>query len=79
MPKQQRIDLTFVDEDSKTQTKTRWIIDYKLGLDVNEANINLAAQAHKPQLIGYASLFKNEKLPIKTAVYFLSLGQLVEV
>ena len=78
------IDLTFIDEgstddDLQTQTKTRWIIDYKLGLDVNETNLNLAAQTHKAQLVNYSNLFKHEKLPIKTAVYFLSLGKLVEI
>ena len=83
-PQQYRIDLTFIDEDSidqdsQNQIKTRWIIDYKLGLDVNETNINLAAQTHKAQLVNYSSLFKHEKFPIKTAVYFLSLGKLVEI
>ena len=70
---EQRIDLTFIDAN------VRWIIDYKLGLDVNEANLNLAAQSHKPQLVGYAALFAQENLPIKTAVFFLSLGKLVEI
>jgi len=68
-----RIDLTFVEND------TRWIIDYKLGLDMSETNLNVAAQAHKPQLARYAALFAHENMPIKTAVLFLSLGKLVEI
>jgi hypothetical protein len=78
-PQEQRIDLTFIDDDLSTKTKTRWIIDYKLGLDVTEANCEAAAQTHKPQLTGYAALFLHENLPIKTAVFFLSLGKLVEI
>jgi ATP-dependent helicase/nuclease subunit A len=70
---EQRIDLTFVDEN------VRWIIDYKLGLDVTEANCEAAALAHKPQLAGYASLFTHEKIAIKQAVFFLSLGKLIEI
>jgi ATP-dependent helicase/nuclease subunit A len=70
---EQRIDLTFIDAD------VRWIIDYKLGLDVNMGNLHLTAQTHKPQLASYASLFACENLPIKTAVLFLSIGQLVEI
>jgi ATP-dependent helicase/nuclease subunit A len=70
---EQRIDLTFVDES------VRWIIDYKLGLDVTEANCEAIALAHKPQLAGYASLFSHEKLAIKQAVFFLNLGKLIEI
>ncbi|MEQ1598056.1 MAG: UvrD-helicase domain-containing protein [Methylotenera sp.] len=70
---EQRIDLTF------TENNVRWIIDYKFCLDVNESNAKIVAQAHKPQLVGYAALFEHENLPIKTAVFFLSLGKLVEI
>ncbi len=68
-----RIDLTFIEKD------VRWIIDYKLGLEVTEANANVAAQAHQPQIARYAGLFQHENLPIKTAVFFLSLGKLIEL
>ena len=68
-----RIDLTFVENG------TRWIIDYKLGLDVTETNAPFAALVHKPQLEGYASLFSSEKLPIKLAVFFLILGKLIKL
>ena len=61
MEQQYRIDLTFIDGDStddnlQNQIKTRWIIDYKLGLDVNKTNLNLAAQTHKAQLVNYSNL-----------------------
>ena len=75
--KEQRIDLTFVEEVGLN--KTRWIIDYKLGLDVNEASASVAALAYQPQLAGYAVLFAHENLNIKTAVFYLSLGKLVEI
>ncbi len=70
---EQRIDLTFVENG------TRWIIDYKLGIDVTEANANSVALTHKPQLARYANLFVHEGLPIKTVVFFLNLGKLVEI
>ncbi len=74
-----RIDLTFVENDALTKTKIRWIIDYKFGLEVTEANAHIAAQSHKPQLERYAALFADEKLPVKQAVFFLSLGKLIEI
>lgn len=70
-PQEHRIDLTFIDAD------VRWIVDYKL-TTTNE-NIEIAASQHKPQLTRYANLFSNESMPIKTAVFFLSSGQLIEI
>ena len=70
---EQRIDLTFLEND------TRWIIDYKLGLDVTEVNCEATAQIHKPQLTSYAALFANEKLAVKQAVFFLNLSKLIEL
>ena len=67
------IDRTFTENDM------RWIIDYKLGLEVTEVNANIVALAHKPQLARYASLFTDENLSIKQAVFFLNLGMLVEI
>ena len=75
----QRIDLTFIENHEFTHTKVRWIIDFKLGLDVTQANANIVALTHKPQLAGYASLFMHENLTIKTAVFFLNLAQLIEI
>lgn len=70
-PQEHRIDLTFIDED------VRWIIDYKLS--ATDENITIAASQHKPQLARYANLFLEENKPIKTAIFFLSSGQLVEI
>ncbi|MCX7190725.1 MAG: PD-(D/E)XK nuclease family protein, partial [Methylotenera sp.] len=67
------IDRTFVENG------TRWIVDYKLtNLEVG-LELKQAAEVHRPQLARYASLFASEGLPIKTAVLFLSAGQLVEL
>ncbi len=65
------IDRTFIENGA------RWIIDYKLGLDVTGQNAKLAALTHLPQLERYAGLFSNENLPIKKAVLFLNVGLLV--
>lgn len=77
-----RIDLTFIEKNAVGE-KVRWIIDYKLGLGLdiktNEANLYAAALAHQEQLARYAALFADENLPIKTAVFFLSLGKLVKI
>jgi ATP-dependent helicase/nuclease subunit A len=70
---EQRIDITFIENG------TRWIIDFKLGLEVTGANANLIAQTHKPQLAGYAKLFAHENLTVKTAVFFLGVCVLVEI
>jgi hypothetical protein len=72
-PQEQRIDLTFIENNE------RWIIDFKLGLEVTAANANIAALSHKLQLERYTKLFTHENLSIKTAVFFLSLGSLIEV
>ncbi len=71
--KQHVIDRTFV-EDGR-----RWIIDYKLSNMALDVELTEAAAQHSPQLQRYASLFASEGLPIKTAVLFLTTGQLVEV
>ncbi len=70
-PQEQRIDLTFIENNE------RWIIDYKL--TAANGNIEMAAAQHEPQLARYARLFLHENLPIKKAVFFLSIGKLVLV
>lgn len=65
------IDRTFIENG------TRWIIDYKLGLDVTEQNAQAVALTHLPQLERYASLFSGENLPLKKAVLFLNIGLLI--
>jgi ATP-dependent helicase/nuclease subunit A len=68
-----RIDLTFIENNE------RWIIDYKLTAADENTDLKLAAEPHRPQLARYASLFLHEKLHIKTAVFFLTFGKLVEI
>jgi ATP-dependent helicase/nuclease subunit A len=73
-PKEHRIDLTFIDNNE------RFIIDFKLGLEVTEANAKIVAKAqHTDQLARYATLFLHESLPIKKAILFLSIGKLVNI
>ena len=67
------IDRTFIEQG------TRWIIDYKLGLGDEAESSAAAAEAHRPQLARYASLFADAGLPVKTAVLFLSTGRMVEL
>ncbi|MES2501561.1 MAG: UvrD-helicase domain-containing protein [Pseudomonadota bacterium] len=74
-PQEQRLDLTFIEQDSEMQK--RWIIDYKLTFSEDLADLNLLAEQHRPQLSRYTALFERESLPIQTAVFFLAHGKLV--
>jgi ATP-dependent exoDNAse (exonuclease V) beta subunit len=65
------IDRTFVADS------VRWIVDYKSVPVSAQDDLSKLAVAFKPQLAAYAQLFANEGLPIKTAILFLSTGQLV--
>ena len=68
------IDRTFIEHG------VRWIVDYKtmaFESNTDEAGLKLATEQYRQQLEGYASLFNAEGLPIKLAVYFVSVGQLV--
>jgi len=65
------IDRTFVSDS------VRWIVDYKSMPVTASDNLPMLAQTFKPQLAAYAQLFKAEGLPVKTAILFLSTGQLV--
>jgi ATP-dependent exoDNAse (exonuclease V) beta subunit len=67
------IDRTFIEKG------TRWIVDYKLTALGESMDLTLAAEQHRPQLERYAGLFGTEALPIKKAVLFLSVGQLVAI
>lgn len=72
----QRLDLTFVEDG------VRWIVDYKstqLPQDISEAGLQAVAERYRPQLEGYARLFEGEGLPVKTAVFFLSLATMVVI
>ena len=68
------IDRTFIEDG------IRWIIDYKsLDLESNltESELQSIAAQYRNQLEDYATLFAEERLPIKQAILFLSLGKLV--
>ncbi len=72
----QRLDLTFVEDG------VRWIIDYKstqFALDVSEDALRRQALMHREQLDRYAKLFEDEGLPIRTLIFFLSKGRLIQV
>jgi ATP-dependent exoDNAse (exonuclease V) beta subunit len=74
--KKRIIDRTFIEND------VRWIIDYKTTqavADLSEVSLTQAAREHQQQLRGYAALFKDEDLTIKTAVFFVNIGRLIEV
>ncbi len=70
------VDRTFIDNG------TRWIIDYKtteLPPDAPELTLHSAAEVHRAQLETYALLFAEEKRPIKRAIFFMSVGRLVDL
>ena len=71
----QRLDLTFVEDG------TRWVIDYKSTrlADISEAELQKQARMHQEQLQAYAQLFAHEGMPIKTAIFFLSVGRLAHI
>lgn len=67
------IDRTFVADG------VRWIIDYKSMPVTGNDDLSLLAASFKTQLTHYAQLFQQAGLPVKTAIMFLSIGQLVLV
>lgn len=70
----QRLDLTFVEDG------VRWIIDYKstaFAADVSEEVLMRQTETHREQLERYTKLFEDEGLPVKSAIFFLSVGRLV--
>ena len=87
---QQELEITFFDGDAVkkriidrtfVEHGTRWIIDYKTTGAVSglsEAQLQQAAAAHQTQLSEYAALFAHDGLPIKTAVFFVNIGRLIE-
>ncbi|AKR43661.1 exodeoxyribonuclease V subunit beta [Methylophilus sp. TWE2] len=67
------IDRTFIADG------VRWIVDYKSMPVSAKDDLPTLAAAFKPQLAAYAQLFQDEGLPIKTAILFLSTGQIAPV
>lgn len=68
------IDRTFI--ECVNGENIRWIIDYKLSISGVKLDLPAAAEQHRPQLARYQSLFVGEGWKIKTAVLFLSSGEL---
>jgi ATP-dependent exoDNAse (exonuclease V) beta subunit len=56
----------------------RWIIDYKTAR-LPEAELAQRAESYRSQLERYASLFADDPLPLRLAIYFPLQGQLVEL
>lgn len=72
------IDRTFIEDG------VRWIVDYKtkaitFETSPDESSLKQAAEAYRQQLEGYAVLFADEGLSIQLAVYFVSIGSLIEI
>lgn len=70
------LDRTFIEDH------VRWIIDYKtvaLSADDNEAALKEVAEQYREQLESYAALFSHEGLEVKCAVFFMSVGKLVQL
>lgn len=66
------IDRTFIADG------VRWIVDYKL-TQVEDFDAAVEAELHRPQLERYAALFANTGVTVKKAVFFLSVGKLIEI
>lgn len=74
--RQHVVDRTFVDDG------VRWIVDYKSTLlepGIQPEALRAIANGHREQLERYEALFEEEGLPVRKAVFFLSIGQLVEL
>lgn len=70
------IDRTFVEDG------IRWIIDYKsvrLDDQLSDNELMPIAEQYRQQLEDYAMLFGDEKLSIKKAILFLSVGRLIVI
>ncbi len=70
------IDRTFVENGE------RWIIDYKTARfepDAPESELKVCAEIYRPQLERYVTLFADKKMPIRTGIFFLVHGRLVEL
>jgi hypothetical protein len=58
----------------------RWIIDYKtteLSAAASIEALQSAAENHRKQLEIYTTLFADEGLPLKCAIFFMHIGRLV--
>lgn len=70
------VDRTFIEDN------IRWIIDYKtvaLPVDASQEALKSAAENYRTQLETYASLFENEGLQVKCAIFFMHIGKLMQL
>jgi ATP-dependent helicase/nuclease subunit A len=70
------VDRTFIENG------IRWIIDYKsvaLAKDMTDLALKAIAEQYRTQLETYESLFVSENKPIQKAIFFVSLGKLIEL
>jgi len=65
------VDRTFV------EAGTRWIVDYKTARP--EGDLAAHAEGYREQLECYADLFAAEGLPVRCAIFYAALGELVEL
>jgi ATP-dependent exoDNAse (exonuclease V) beta subunit len=65
------VDRSFVEDGA------RWIIDYKTARP--EEDLATHAERYRPQLERYADLFGEEPQPIRTAIFYAALGQMIEL
>jgi ATP-dependent exoDNAse (exonuclease V) beta subunit len=65
------VDRTFVEDG------VRWIIDYKTAMPT--IDLTTHTEYYRDQLSRYADLFVDEGLPIRTAIFYASLGRLIDV
>ena len=75
------VDRTFV-ETLADGTQVRWIVDYKtveLPMDITEAALKTIALQYAEQLEHYQQLFRHETLPIQKAIFFVSIGRLIQL
>jgi len=70
------VDRSFVEDGQ------RWIIDYKTA-PLRHGTPGMELQAHaeryRPQLERYASLFEDERLPLRLAIFYAAHGRLIEL
>ena len=63
-------------------TQVRWIVDYKtveLPMDITDAALKTIALQYAEQLEHYEQLFRHETLPIQKAIFFVSIGRLIQL
>jgi ATP-dependent exoDNAse (exonuclease V) beta subunit len=73
---------TRVVDRSFVENGVRWIVDFKtadLGLHADVARLQAHAERYRSQLESYATLFADEGLPLRLAVFFAAHGKLISL